>query len=68
MGRCERCGDAFGKDFADDRLCRLCHPRPRISMCERCGVSFETYGRMEPDIELMGLCGQCAGRERGTVQ
>jgi hypothetical protein len=68
IGRCERCGDDFGKDFADDRLCRRCEPRPYISMCERCGVSFDPYGRFELDFDLMGLCDRCAGAERGTVQ
>jgi hypothetical protein len=63
IGRCESCGDDFGKDFADDRLCRLCHPRPIIFMCKQCGASF-----IDPLFHPEGWCAKCAGIERGTVQ
>jgi hypothetical protein len=53
----------FGKDFADDKLCRICEPRVRILRCQTCGAS---YAQMP--IDAPELCGKCAGIEQGTVQ
>jgi hypothetical protein len=63
IGRCERCGDDFGKAFANDKLCRICEPRIPVYRCQQCGAS---YAQMP--IDAPELCGKCAGIEQGTVQ
>jgi hypothetical protein len=60
IGRCERCGDAFGKAFADDKLCRICAGRASLFI----GASSAANGM----TACPWLLPSCAVNARGSRQ